>query len=327
MFYRRFLGRLFWLKSRMISVGQLQKTISKVKPILNKSINILLPLVALFYIGQKIWSVKADLFASMTARDVIWLVGLGSIMYAFNNIFLVIGWRQLINGFGETDINMQETVKIYGRSQILKYVPGNFFHLPSRHIMGRQAGLEHGPLLAGAGFEVVGLILTSSIISLLGVFFGNKQVLQPYWLILLFFFVVSFPFFLSIVFPRIPKLREIGLHHKKINEIYGILFSNWAAYLCFFLFTAIILWCIIFGVMKSWFVVPVGIVFLVYATSWLGGTITPGAPAGAGVRETIIVLMLAGFVGETNSVLIALILRTVTVLGDVYFYAVVQVLR
>lgn len=72
---------------------------------------------------------------------------------------------------------------------------------------------------------------------------------------------------------------------------------------------------------------PIGTVFLVYAASWLAGMLTPGAPAGAGVRETILVLMLSGFIGEANSVLIALILRTVTVLGDAYFYAVAQALR
>lgn len=304
-----------------------KKGIYKIKPVFHKGVSILLPLVALFYVGQKIWSVKADLFANMTIREVVWLVGLGSIMYAFNNIFLVLGWMHLINEFSEIDINIQESIKIYGRSQISKYIPGNFFHLPSRHIMGRQAGLEHVPLLAGAIFEIVGLILISSIISFVGFFVGNRQFFQPYWLILLFFFFICSPFFLNIAFSRIPKLREIGLHQKKLDEIYKILFSNWLAYLLFFLLTAIILWTIIFGVMKSWFAVPIGIVFLAYATSWLAGMITPGAPAGAGVRETMLVLILAGFVGEANSVLIALILRIITVLGDAYFYIIAQMTR
>ena len=47
---------------------------------------------------------------------------------------------------------------------------------------------------------------------------------------------------------------------------------------------------------------------------------TPGAPAGIGVREAVIVVLLSPLVGGSVAALSALLYRLVTVSGDVVFY-------
>jgi glycosyltransferase 2 family protein len=290
-------------------------------------LSVVLPLAALAFVVEKIWSVRLQIFSELDVKQAILIILGGSILYALDNLLLVLAWRQLVDWFGETKTNFVVSMKIYGRTQIAKYIPGNIFHLPSRHILGRQLGLDHVPLLGAAIFEIVGLLIVSGIISSLGVVIRKGQIILPIGTFAFFFLSAFSPLVLGIIFHRIPVLRKLGLPQKSIAETYKVLLPNWFIYLFFLLVAGMILWIIIYGVKGSWSIVPPGIVLSAYAASWLAGTFTPGSPAGAGVREAVLILMLSGFLGESTSVLIALVSRMVTIFGDVCFYLIVQIIR
>ena len=52
------------------------------------------------------------------------------------------------------------------------------------------------------------------------------------------------------------------------------------------------------------------------ALAWLLGYVMPGAPAGVGVRETVLVIGLGPALGEADALVVALAYRFVTVLVD-----------
>ncbi len=297
------------------------------KSIIIRVLSVVLPLAALAFVVEKIWSVRLQIFSELDVRKAIFIILGGSILYALDNLFLVLAWRQLVDWFGETKTNFVTSMKIYGRTQIAKYIPGNIFHLPSRHLLGRQLGLDHVPLLGAAIFEIVGLLLVSGIISSLGILIGKSQMMQPIVAFSIIITGVFSPLVFGVIFSHVPILQKIGLPRKNIAEMYKVLMPNWFIYLFFLLTAGMILWIIIYGVEGTWAHIPVGGVLSAYAASWLIGTVTPGAPAGAGVRETVLILMLSGFLGESTSVLIALISRIVTIIGDVCFYLFVQIIR
>ena len=58
-----------------------------------------------------------------------------------------------------------------------------------------------------------------------------------------------------------------------------------------------------------------------YVTAWLIGTVTPGAPAGLGVRETVLLLLIGSHFTEQNVLFAALLMRVITLLGDSLFFA------
>ena len=60
-----------------------------------------------------------------------------------------------------------------------------------------------------------------------------------------------------------------------------------------------------------------------FAISWLAGFITPGAPSGIGIRETILVVSLDKIFPGGQGVLIAILFRIITVAGDVLFFSMV----
>ncbi|MEM7522415.1 MAG: hypothetical protein AAF360_01370 [Pseudomonadota bacterium] len=66
---------------------------------------------------------------------------------------------------------------------------------------------------------------------------------------------------------------------------------------------------------------------VVFAFAWVAGMITPGAPGGVGVRETAITIGLGPEIGEPAALTAALLLRGVTVAGDVVAFALGLYLR
>ncbi len=57
-----------------------------------------------------------------------------------------------------------------------------------------------------------------------------------------------------------------------------------------------------------------------FVISWLVGLITPGAPAGVGVRELVLLFLLKGVVAEVDLLLAVALGRVITVIGDFLFF-------
>ena len=57
------------------------------------------------------------------------------------------------------------------------------------------------------------------------------------------------------------------------------------------------------------------------ALAWVVGFVTPGAPAGLGVREALLLLLLSHAMGTANASLLILALRIATTLGDMLCFA------
>jgi uncharacterized membrane protein YbhN (UPF0104 family) len=290
------------------------------------ALSLLLSLAAIAFVIEKIWRVRFQIFEKIDIRQIGSMILVGSVIYALDNFLIIFAWRHLVDWLGRTKTTWQTALKIYGRTQITKYIPGNVLQFPSRHILGIQFGLDHKPLLGAGIFEIVGLLVAASTISLLGIFAAKNQIeaLSLRWLALIFLIGVFSPLLLHIAFSSIPFLQKINLLPKTIGETYKGLLPTWFAYLFFFLFAGGILYGLAYGISQLWISALFPVALSAYAVSWLAGTITPGSPGGMGVREAILILFLSAYFGEPTSVLIALTSRLVTVFGDFYIYIFAQ---
>ncbi len=59
-----------------------------------------------------------------------------------------------------------------------------------------------------------------------------------------------------------------------------------------------------------------------YLISYFIGYITPGAPGGIGIRETILILLLSLVVPVDYATMVALIHRVITIISDIVAYSV-----
>jgi glycosyltransferase 2 family protein len=90
----------------------------------------------------------------------------------------------------------------------------------------------------------------------------------------------------------------------------------------FLLFSASVYWVVLASLApEAVSRVPVGVVPGAAIAAWLIGLVTPGAPAGLGVREAVMLLILGVWVPQADLVLAVLLARLVNIAGDVGFFA------
>ena len=262
-----------------------------------------LALVGITFVLVRLRSYQTEIDISMfnwTTWTVVSMMVLG---YGLSNLMLAFAWRNLLEHFGAL-VTAHCAVWVYGVSQIAKYVPGNIFHLVGRQALGAAAGLPHWPLAKSAIWEL-------GLIAAMGAIFG--LLLLP-----IFTGYVSFTaapvFFIGAVILAVLILGRVfsqaiaaaSLWYAGFFLLSGILFVGLVE-----LHTEpgaidITDWLLLIGA---------------YVVAWLAGFVTPGAPAGIGVRELVLLFLLQSLVGEAELVLAVVMSRVVTALGDGLFFA------
>ena len=138
---------------------------------------------------------------------------ISSIIYGFSEFVLSFAWRRLLIWCGHQNISSKICNAIYGKSQIAKYIPGNVFHVVSRHILGKQAGIKHFVLAGATVYEILGLISISVIIGFSGmVLFGLGNIYFSIYQITQILFVTIFlSGLVPVVAPYLLHLKGISM--------------------------------------------------------------------------------------------------------------------
>ncbi len=240
----------------------------------------------------------------------------GCIGYAFACLFLASAWHSLLKGLGVSGLRWSIPVGVFAQSQIGKYLPGNFFHVVGRQIMGRQFGISHNVLAASTLYEFVGLVAAATTVAIpTALSFGllQKQNYPSYF----------WPFaLLAILILLVARhLTKNRWPHLLNGQVAIALFQAYLNYLLFFIIAGLLL--VALGTLfDSRALEPLPAFHLVgiFALSWLAGFLTPGAPSGLGVRESVIVLGLQHLSPDAPAALIAMLLRVMTISGDMLFF-------
>lgn len=230
-------------------------------------------------------------------------------------------WKTLLVDLN-CHLNWHDCVTIYGLAQFGKYLPGNVGHHVGRVVLAKQAGVPAATTLQSMLIEMVWNIGIASGIALFGVALGGDIGVSPAALTL--FFVVAlmapwaawgvaksfFPKLLAritngvpIALPRWNTLMLVSLLYLAAFMIAGLIMDMHARFL--------------FGAQTS----HVLMLTAIFVWSWIAGYVTPGAPAGLGVREAVLVSALTPIYGASVAVGLTLSLRVVTTLGDVLVFA------
>lgn len=241
------------------------------------------------------------LFGEISAN--VWLsILLLGLLYFVSNFLLAFSWQHILNHCGSS-VSRQWAVHCYGISQLAKYVPGNIFHLAGRQAIGMSYGLP-GMSLVKSSFWELSLLSYSGLLYLILVSIHWIPNFSP---------TGSGIFFLA---SAVVSLLAIGRFlGRSLAAAFGF-------YIIFLAISALLFSAVLF---MAGNVIGLGYFEWVYISAsfvvaWLCGLLTPGAPAGVGVRE-VVLLMLVGTLVPEDHLLIAVILgRLVTMIGDFGFY-------
>jgi hypothetical protein len=275
-----------------------------------------LVLAALIFIARRIWTAREALGECWRPGILPALFGAACLGFA-GTVALAFSWWVLLRYYGGSQLNFREAFKLYGGTQIAKYIPGNVFQYAGRQVVGWRMGVSQGTMALSSIGEALGLCCVAAMLALAGLAWSREAS----------FFagclggaacVAAFPLSqvllksLSQWFPKLvpesPKTRW--------RDKWRVLGPAFAGQVVFFATGALA-----FALCASpWGSVHFWKLVMVSAAAWLAGFVTPGAPGGLGVREAILVMALEGTLGKGGALAAAALFRAATTLGDVALY-------
>ncbi len=229
-----------------------------------------------------------------------------------------ISWISL--RFLNSDLASRKVVSIYFISQLAKYLPGGIWAFPGRMIAYRAAGVEQSRSIASVFREVSALVLASVAVSLLIVFqdFPISKLVQWALIIgcvasILAILATQTAWFWRIL--KTLKVSNLSMFPSPSGDQTGQLTSlKWLpgaflAGLVFWLAMGIPFQQLSRAVSPQAYTLSWVGTAAVFALAWTVGFVVFFAPAGLGVRESVLSLLLSTFMPLSQAVSIALLSR------------------
>ncbi len=215
---------------------------------------------------------------------------------------LVFAWIVLL-GFQDP----QRSAKVYFKSLIMKYLPGNVFHFAYRHHQTKSVNFSHKQLGMATAYESMVLVIAALLISNL-LFLWPEQITWltnflpvPVWALFLIE-VVGCMFFVQML------IRS------------GFL-TTLLSYFVYFAGMGLISYLLISAL--GFESQPYLFITACFALSWLAGYLIPGAPGGTGIREIVFIILCTPKMAEYEALLIIALIRLISIVAEsvIYFTA------
>jgi len=268
-----------------------------------------------------------DLSVYETPRALSGIV-LASLCWCATAPMMALAWRGMLNGLGVLRTT-RELIAILGITQFAKYVPGNVAQYMGRVGMCLARGIPARAIAATTVLETLLLIAAAGVVGVgTGIWSGIGLQMVRHHVSRLFLVAILVGLVASglVVFrglaPRLAKRFSPG--HAHLLE--GDLFPPQRK-----MVHAFILYC------GLYLAVGIGLVVLAhlllpnyrhddwlliaaFSLAWVVGFVTPGAPAGLGIREGLLLLMLAPMYSAAPAGVLVIALRIATTLGDALLF-------
>lgn len=230
-------------------------------------------------------------------------------VYGGANVLLARAWWNLLKQH-KLQVPWRWALKTYGVSQINKYIPGNIFHLAGRQAMGMAAGFGAQPLARCSLWELMLIGAIGGVFGILAAPLKWNQVSLG----------MAIGLWALVMTVSIALLRSFGAW--SLSRALG-----WQAG---FLWISSVVFMIVLKLVAqedalqspAW-----PILWGAYVLAWLAGLLSPGAPAGVGVREAVLLLLLSGHFAQADLLLAVVVGRVITASGDLLFYLYALTLR
>ena len=268
-----------------------------------------LSIIGVVFVAIRLYEYEGQIdFSRLTSGKLQVLFGL-TVIYTAANFLLALAWKALLQHF-EIAVGFIWVIKTYGVSQLAKYVPGNIFHLAGRQAIGQAAKLPIWPLAKSAVWEL-------GLISVTGAMFGI--LVLPYFVLWVSNFMAIIAFACVLITVVMGLRKFVGPQTARAVGWYAIFLT-----VSGFVFVGLLAL-----VKEDSAITPLQVLPFcgAFVAAWLVGLVTPGAPAGIGVRELVLMVLLNGFISEADLMLAVVLGRLVTVGGDFGFFAVASLMR
>jgi len=274
----------------------------KAKSLIFRIIQVVILVVIGYFLVRNLVDLDWREFSRSLALANRWLLGLSMILTVGGGILVALGWGFILRALGQK-IPQAAVLRIYYLSELAKYVPGKIWTAVGRVMMLEKKGVPRLITIASVGVMLIILAVSGVLVSLATLpLWPSLEVAGDSRLVILL--VALVPIGLAALHPRIFQpvlnwfLRKVEHVEAKVNLRYSsilLLVLYWCGLwvikgtATYFLLTILpdeifaahplpaYGWLLFSGIM---------------AVSWILGTISPFTPAGLGIAELSIVVLL-----------------------------------
>lgn len=235
-------------------------------------------------------------------------------------------WKRLVELFSAKQLPHDACMHVYTRSNLLKYVPGNVFQYVGRNALALSHGLAHVTVATATVLDVLMTVIAAGLISL--IFLGDMimfwLVHHPFGVILALgtvFFVLVIVLGILYVF-RARVLQFLAPYRHVFQRSSFRVFGFGVVY---YIAVLIISSLCYLGVLV--FMLDVSLTFSqaltlgsAYTLAWLIGFLVPGAPAGIGIKEAVMMAVTQEMFSLELITVSMIILRVLSIIADLMAY-------
>lgn len=280
----------------------------------------LVSLILVVYLISRFFELRAAVASQLQNGFPLVTLALASAVCLLAYVPISIAWALLVSERGHGFRNIPVSLEIVLLSQAARYLPGNVGHLVGRVMLTRR--YLDVTATRGSALVTIELLLSLACAALLSsAAIPQLAPLAPRWLAPILVQPTTVVIGICAMVIALILLGMVSRRWLKFSlpAAPTLLFSAFF-YAAALLVGGYALWLLL----NSQHVSQVGLslALLAYTTSWLAGFVTPGAPSGLGVREFILVQLLAPAVGEPQALLAAALLRLCSVSADVAAFGI-----
>lgn len=235
-------------------------------------------------------------------------------------------WRRLLEVQGEK-WRLTKLAVIIGLAQFAKYVPGNVAQHAARVALSMRSGMRFGPYLASVAQETVLTVFASLLVGLSTLVLAGRSFshISPYATAGLVVGGVALVAVVAVLSSVRLDSDRLSAHSNRFFKLLGkmgglpgpsITLSCILAYSVNYLVIGAGLWLVAQSIDAGGGGLGYMLLTSVFSLSWVLGFLVPGAPAGFGAREGVMLVLLQGSADNETVVAFIMMARVVTMLGD-----------
>ena len=298
-----------------------------------KYIGNIITILAVVIIVSKLQSYDLDYSIIFTPKKVVAFL-IVTLIYSMTVIWGGIPWTNVINALLDREIRYTETMLIFTKSNVLKYIPGNIFQYVGRNELAVRKQLKHSDVALSTLIDVCWNILSIILIAILlagrSLYTYFIQQYEIIWKEVIFISTVLL--FVAILIGTIFRSRRKELI-RILQKIFSVkLLKALGKNFLFYAGQGIVnagLYIAIFSIIsgENYTVHNMALVMGAMLVAFVAGFITPGAPGGVGIREAVSLFLLGGMIEESVILSGIVIMRVLSIIGDIFSFVLVLIIE
>jgi glycosyltransferase 2 family protein len=252
--------------------------------------------------------------------EALWTILPAALIYGISCAILAAAWWALLKPLDPGGLRFPSAHRIYALSQIGKYLPGNVMHFVGRAAMARAEGVQ----VTRTGFTMVqeSMLMMTAAFALAAALGGTRWLGLPSELTIPAVIAMVLAALALSSAPGIAARFGLGAGGEGAHiggELRRLAWAGCAllGYGLFFCIAGLIFLAILRSLNAA---APMELAIAAVCAGWLLGFVTPGASAGIGVREAVLIAALEPAAGPAAAAA-ALLFRLVTTGGDLVLFA------